>query len=71
MLGGNIITAVNDYREIQRELEIWKKIDDGGWNDISESEIATNQMLAYLDTYANHTDDRLETMEKYYTAGYI
>lgn len=71
LLGGNIITAVNDYREIQRELEIWKKIADGGWNDISESEIATNQMLAYLDTYANHTDDRLETMEKYYTAGYI
>lgn len=25
LLGGNIITAVNDYREIQRELEIWKK----------------------------------------------
>lgn len=71
LLGGNIITAVNDYREIQRELEIWKEIADGGWNDISESEIATNQMLAYLDTYANHTDDRLETMEKYYTAGYI
>lgn len=71
LLGGNIITAVNDYREIQRELEIWEKIADGGWNDISESEIATNQMLAYLDTYANHTDDRLETMEKYYTAGYI
>lgn len=71
LLGGNIITAVNDYREIQRELEIWKKIADGGWNDISESEIATNQMLAYLDTYANHTDDRLETMEKYYMAGYI
>lgn len=64
LLGGNIITAVNDYREIQRELEIWKEIVDGGWNDISESEIATNQMLAYLDTYANHTDDRLETMEK-------
>lgn len=71
LLGGHIITAVNDYREIQRELEIWKEIADGGWNDISESEIATNQMLAYLDTYANHTDDRLETMEKYYTAGYI
>lgn len=71
LLGGHIITAVNDYREIQRELEIWKKIADGGWNDISESEIATNQMLAYLDAYANHTDDRLETMEKYYTAGYI
>lgn len=71
LLGGNIITAVNDYREIQRELEIWKEIADGGWNDISESEIVTNQMLAYLDTYANHTDDRLETMEKYYTAGYI
>lgn len=71
LLGGNIITAVNDYREIQRELEIWEKIADGGWNDISESKIATNQMLAYLDTYANHTDDRLETMEKYYTAGYI
>ena len=71
LLGGNIITAGNDYREIQRELEIWKEIADGGWNDISESEIATNQMLAYLDTYANHTDDRLETMEKYYTAGYI
>lgn len=48
-----------------------EKIVDGGWNDISESEIATNQMLAYLDAYANHTDDRLETMEKYYTAGYI
>ena len=48
-----------------------EKIADGGWNDISESEIATNQMLAYLDTYANHTDDRLETMEKYYAAGYI
>lgn len=71
LLGGHIITAVNDYREIQRELEIWKEIADGGWNDISESEIATNQMLAYLDAYANHTDDRLETMEKYYTAGYI
>lgn len=71
LLGGRIITAVNDYREIQRELEIWKEIADGGWNDISESEIATNQMLAYLDTYANHTDYRLETMEKYYTAGYI
>lgn len=71
LLGGHIIMAVNDYREIQRELEIWKEIADGGWNDISESEIATNQMLAYLDTYANHTDDRLETMEKYYTAGYI
>lgn len=28
-------------------------------------------MLAYLDTYINHTDDRLETMEKYYTSGYI
>lgn len=71
LLGGHIITAVNDYREIQRELEIWKEIADGGLNDISESEIATNQMLAYLDTYANHTDDRLETVEKYYTAGYI
>lgn len=71
LLGGHIIMAVNDYREIQRELEIWKEIADGGWNDISESEIATNQMLAYLDIYANHTDDRLEIMEKYYTAGYI
>ncbi len=71
LLGGNIITAVNDYSDIQRELEIWKKIADGSWNDISESEIASNQMLAYLDTYANHTDDRLETMERYYTAGYI
>ena len=71
LLGGNIITAVNEYSDIQRELAIWKKIADGGWNDISESEIASNQMLAYLDTYANHKSDRLETMERYYTAGYI
>lgn len=71
LLGGNIITAVNEYSNIQRELEVWKSVADGSWNDISESEIASNQMLAYLDTYANHTDDRLETMERYYTAGYI
>lgn len=71
LLGGNIITAVNEYSDIQRELEIWKNIADGSWNDISESEIVSNQMLAYLDTYANHADDRLETMERYYTAGYI
>lgn len=71
LLGGNIITAVNEYSDIQRELEVWKSVADGGWNDISESEIASNQMLAYLDTYTNHTDDRLETMERYYTAGYI
>lgn len=71
LLGGNIITAVNEYSNIQRELEVWKSVADGSWNDISESEIASNQMLAYLDTYANHTDDRLGTMERYYTAGYI
>lgn len=71
LLGGNIITAVNDYNDIQRELEVWKEIADSGWNDISESEVASNQMLAYLDTYSNHADDRLETMERYYTAGYI
>ena len=71
LLGGNIITAVDEYSNIQRELEVWKSVADGSWNDISESEIASNQMLAYLDTYANHTDDRLETMERYYTAGYI
>lgn len=71
LLGGNIITAVNDYSDIQRELEVWKEIAEDGWNDISESEIASNQMLAYLDTYSNHADDMLETMERYYTAGYI
>ena len=71
LLGGNIITAVNDYEDIQRELEVWKEIADGGWNDITEQEIASNPMLAYLDTYINHTEDRLETMERYYTAGYI
>ena len=71
LLGGNIITAVNDYSDIQRELEVWKSVADGGWNTITEQEIASNPVLAYLDTYVNHTDDRLETMEKYYTAGYI
>lgn len=71
LLGGNIITAVNEYSDIQRELEVWKSVADGGWNDISEQEIASNPMLAYLDTYTNHTDARLETMERYYTAGYI
>lgn len=71
LLGGNIITAVNEYSDIQRELEVWKSVADGGWNDISEQEIASNPMLAYLDTYANHADDRLETMERYYTAGHI
>lgn len=71
LLGGNIITAVNDYSDIQRELEVWKSVADGGWNTITEQEIASNPVLAYLDAYINHTDDRLETMEKYYTAGYI
>ena len=71
LLGGNIITAVNEYSDIQRELEVWKSVADGGWNDISEQEIASNPMLAYLDTYTNHTDDRLEAMEKNYTAGHI
>lgn len=71
LLGGNIITAVNEYSDIQRELEVWKSVADGGWNDISEQEIASNPMLAYLDTYTNHTEDRLEAMEKNYTAGYI
>ncbi|MGN0498373.1 MAG: tetratricopeptide repeat protein [Acutalibacteraceae bacterium] len=71
LLGGNIITAVNDYSDIQRELEIWKSVADGGWNTITEQEVASNPVLAYLDAYVNHTDDRLETMEKYYTAGYI
>lgn len=71
LLGGNIITAVNEYSNIQRELEVWKSVADGGWNDISEQEIASNAMLAYLDTYINHTEDRLEAMEKNYTAGYI
>ncbi|MGN0441850.1 MAG: hypothetical protein ACI4FO_04040 [Acutalibacteraceae bacterium] len=71
LLGGNIITAVNDYNDIQRELEVWKSVADGGWNTITEQEVASNPVLAYLDTYVNHTDDRLETMEKYYTAGYI
>ena len=71
LLGGNIITAVNDYSDIQRELEVWKSVAEGGWNEITEQEVASNQVLAYLDTYVNHTDDRLETMEKYYTAGYI
>lgn len=71
LLGGNIITAVNEYSDIQRELEVWKSVADGGWNDISEQEIASNPMLAYLDTYTNHTEDRLEAMEKNYTAGHI
>lgn len=71
LLGGNIITAVNEYSDIQRELEVWKSVADGGWNDISEQEIASNPMLAYLDAYTNHTEDRLEAMEKNYTAGYI
>lgn len=71
LLGGNIITAVNEHSDIQRELEVWKSVADGGWNDISEQEIASNPMLAYLDTYTNHTEDRLEAMEKNYTAGHI
>lgn len=71
LLDGNIITAVNDYDDIQRELEVWKSAADGNSNTITEQEAASNSMLAYLDTYVNHTEDRLETMEKYYTAGYI
>ena len=71
LLGGNVITAANDYSDIIRELEVWESVADGGSNTITEQEIASSQMLAYLDTYINHTDDRLETMEKYYTAGYI
>lgn len=71
LLDGNIITAVNDYSYIQRELEVWKSAADGNSNTITEQEAASNPMLAYLDTYVNHTEDRLETMEKYYTAGYI
>lgn len=71
LLDGNIITAVNDYDNIQRELEVWKSAADGNSNTITEQEAASNSMLAYLDTYVNHTEDRLETMEKYYTAGYI
>lgn len=71
LLDGNIITAVNDYSDIRRELEVWKSVADGNSNTITEQEAAANPMLAYLDTYVNHTKDRLETMEKYYTAGYI
>lgn len=67
---GNILLAANEYKALERELEVWEDIRADGYISIGDSEAAENQVLAYLDACAAGSN-RLGKMEKYYTAGYI
>lgn len=71
LVNGNILSAANEYQALEREIGIWKRVLENGWTDLYEEEIASNQMLAYLDVWTTYEDDRLGKMEQYYTKGYI